>query len=55
MQDTILGLIRHTLTASGGGLVAKGLLTASTLEQGIGALITLIGVIWSIINKQKSN
>lgn len=53
MQDIILGLVRHALTTGGGALVAKGLLGATMLEPTIGAVMTLIGVIWSILNKKK--
>lgn len=54
MQDTVLGIVRHALTTAGGGLVTKGLITASVLDQGIGALITLAGIIWSVVSKKKS-
>lgn len=49
----ILGLIRHLLTAGGGALVAKGLVDTDTANQLVGALITLGGGIWSIVDKLK--
>lgn len=53
-KDTILnGIVRHILTAAGGGLVAKGMLAQTELEMAIGAIVTLAGVIWSAIAKRK--
>ena len=54
MKDTVLGVVRHTLTTAGGSLIAKGVLTTSTLDEGVGALVTLVGVIWSILSKNKA-
>jgi hypothetical protein len=51
--EKTLGIIRHALTFGGGFLVTSGYLTESTLETGIGAIVTLIGVIWSVIDKNK--
>ncbi len=53
MNDTIKGVARHALTTAGGALVTKGLVTATTLDQGIGALMTIVGIIWSIVSKKK--
>ena len=53
-QDTILnGIVRHILTAGGGVLVSKGVLTDGMLETGIGAIIAIAGVIWSAVAKKK--
>ncbi len=54
MKDTILGVVRHTLTGAGGSLIAKGVLTTNTLDEAVGAVITLVGVIWSILSKKKT-
>ena len=51
--DKTLGIIRHALTFGGGFLVTSGYLTESTLNTGIGAIVTLIGVIWSVVDKNK--
>lgn len=51
MKDYVLSLARHGLTTVGGSLIAKGLLTASTLDEVVGAIITIVGVIWSIVSK----
>ena len=51
--EKTLGIVRHALTFGGGFLVTSGYLTESTLNTGIGALVTLIGVIWSVVDKNK--
>ena len=53
-KDIILGIIRHVLTATGGVLVTKGLSDAATIEAAVGALVTLIGFVWSIAIKRKA-
>ena len=51
--EKTLGIVRHALTFVGGFLITSGYLTESTLNTGIGAIVTLIGVVWSIVNKNK--
>lgn len=53
MQAVIAGLIRHAITAIGGGLVTSGTLSDSDLQAVIGAVLTIFGVVWSIIQKRK--
>ncbi len=50
-KEVILGIVRHTLTAAGGVLVTKGTIDQTTLESVVGALLTLLGVVWSIKSK----
>jgi hypothetical protein len=53
-KDTILnGVVRHILTAAGGALVTKGVIGETELEMAVGALITIVGVVWSAIAKKK--
>ena len=50
-QDQVNGVIRHTLTAAGGA----GLVTSQeTLLQLVSALATIIGIVWSFIEKRKA-
>lgn len=51
-KDQILGLVRHILTFGGGLAVAKGLLDDTQTTELIGAVITLIGSIWSVVSKK---
>jgi hypothetical protein len=53
MGQMIQGVFRHLLTAAGGALVAKGVVDAGTAEAAIGALVTLIGVGWSVWEKRQ--
>jgi len=53
-KDSILnGVIRHILTAGGGALVARGLVAQTDVEALVGAVITIIGVVWSALAKKK--
>lgn len=53
-REMVLGIIRHTLTFVGGILITKGLIDESTLQTLVGSSITLIGAIWSVIDKNKT-
>jgi hypothetical protein len=53
MLGVIAGVVRHVLTAAGGGLVAEGSLAQSDLNAGIGAVLTVIGIAWSVMEKKK--
>jgi hypothetical protein len=52
-KEEILGLLRHTLTFVGGVLLTNGLLEAGLIQEAIGAVVTLTGVILSVLNKRK--
>lgn len=52
-MNAVLGIIRHVLTTLGGGLVTNGTITDSMLETGVGAVLTLIAIGWSIFDKKK--
>lgn len=47
-KDQVLGLIRHVLTFAGGILVSKGILDEGMVVEAVGAVIGLIGTVWSI-------
>ena len=51
MQAIFGSIIRHALTTFGGALVAKGILDASMVEPLVGAILTLAGISFAIINK----
>jgi hypothetical protein len=52
MNQETLGIIRHLLTTVGGGLVTKGIISGSDLQDVAGAVAILIGVVWSVLHKQ---
>lgn len=49
------GLIRHTLTFVGGLLLYNGLLNENEVQEGVSALMTIVGLVWSILEKRKTN
>jgi uncharacterized membrane protein len=53
-KEQIFGIIRHALTAAGGALVAKGVIDEAGLTEAVGALVTLIGVVWSAATKKNA-
>ena len=53
-RERILGLVRHILTAFGGGLVVSGKIDAQQLELAAGAIITIAGVVWSVLAPEKN-
>jgi len=53
-KDQVLGLLRHVLTFGGGFMVTNGIFDEAGLSQVIGAVITLAGAVWSILDKKKA-
>lgn len=52
MQEKVLGILRHLFTFGGGIVVAKGFIDESLYVELSGALLTLIGGVWSILSKK---
>jgi len=50
-KEQILGIARHILTFAGGFLVVRGYVDESTLTEIIGSVVTLAGLIWSVVDK----
>jgi len=55
MNPTVSSLIRHGLTAAGGFLVAKGLASTDQVGEIAGAIVTLVGVVLSILKNKKAS
>lgn len=51
-KEQTLGIIRHTLTFVGGLLVMNGVTTDAVTMEIVGATMTLVGGIWSIVSKK---
>jgi len=51
-QEQIFGVIRHVFTAVGGIVIAQGYISDSMYTELSGAVLTLIGVVWSITAKK---
>ena len=51
-KEQVLGIVRHTLTFVGGIVVMKGLVDETVVTEISGGVMTLVGTIWSVINKK---
>jgi len=52
-KEQVMGIVRHALTFVGGILVLKGYTTDADYTILSGLIITVVGSIWSIIDKVK--
>jgi hypothetical protein len=52
LKPAIMGFARHGLTTAGGFLVAAGYLDPSGAQEAVGALMTLVGLAWSVFDKR---
>ena len=52
-QEQALGILRHVLTFVGGVLMAKGVVTDGWVADTVGAIMTLTGSVWSLLDKNK--
>ena len=53
MKEKTLGIIRHALTFVGGVLVTQGVLDDAMFMELFGAVMTLVGGVWSVVDKVK--
>lgn len=51
-REQVLGIVRHALTFVGGIFVMKGLVDETTVTEIIGGVMTLVGAVWSVIDKK---
>ena len=51
-KNAILGVVRHILTFLGGYLSTEGWVEGEEVQTGVGAVVTLIGLIWSVRDKR---
>jgi hypothetical protein len=54
MKEAIGTILRLVLKAGGGALVAKGISDEGTIETVIGAIITIFGAVWGLVEAKKS-
>ena len=50
--EMIAGLLRHGLTFGGGFVAQNGWASASDVELAVGAVMTLVGIVWSAWTKK---
>lgn len=53
--EQISSILRHILTFGGGFIVAKGWIDTETMTGIVGAIITIGGAIWALVNKTPTN
>lgn len=51
-KEQYLSILRHFLTFSGGVLVVQGVLDEALWAELSGAVMTLVGGIWGVMDKQ---
>ena len=54
MKQKTLGIVRHALTFLGGVLVTQGVIDDAIFAELFGAAMTIIGGVWSVIDKAKA-
>jgi hypothetical protein len=54
MNPNLSSLIRHGLTAAGGFLVAKGLASSDQVGELAGAIVTIVGLVLSMLKNKKA-
>lgn len=52
-MDMVLGVVRHVLTFGGGLLVTKGVIDETTMLSVVGAVVTIVGAVWSMLDKKE--
>lgn len=52
LEPLVMGVARHVLTAAGGALATAGYLDASQAQGFAGALLTLVGIAFSVWDKR---
>jgi hypothetical protein len=52
-KEQVMGIVRHVLTFIGGIVVMKGLVDETVVTEVIGSVMTLVGTVWSILDKKE--
>jgi hypothetical protein len=53
--EIMMGFVRHALTLGAGLLIAKGYADESTVNEVVGAVMTLVGFGWSYFHKKSAS
>jgi hypothetical protein len=53
LTPAILGIFRHLLSMAGAWLAANGWLESSQVETAIGAVLALLGIALSVLDKRR--
>ena len=52
VKEIVFGIVRHGLTSVGGALLAHGILSAGQMNDGVGSLMVILGLGWSLWEKR---
>ena len=52
-KEQVMGIVRHALTFIGGIVVMKGLVDETVITEVIGGVMTVVGAVWSILDKKE--
>ena len=51
-KEQVMGIVRHVLTFVGGILIVKGIASEGIVTEAIGAVVTAVGAVWSVIKNK---
>jgi len=51
-KEQVLGIIRHALTFVGGILIVQGVAAEGMITEAIGAVVTAVGAVWSVVKNK---
>jgi hypothetical protein len=51
-KEQVMGIIRHALTFVGGILIVQGIAAEGIVTEAIGAVVTAVGAVWSVIKNK---
>ena len=51
-KEQVMGIVRHALTFVGGILIVKGIASEGIVTEAIGAIVTAVGAVWSVIKNK---
>ena len=52
-KEAILGIVRHILTFGRRFMTQAGIASDDQITTGVSAIVTLVGLVWSVLNKKK--
>lgn len=52
-KEQVLSILRHSLTFLGGLVVMKGIVDETTATEIVGGIVSLVGLIWGVVDKTK--
>ena len=50
-MQAVLAFVRHGMTLAGGYLISSGIATEDDVTAGVGSIVTMLGLVWSLVRK----